>query len=141
MSLGVPEVRQAKAKARVQVFSDGLEKAVNKYLKKIVPLVIAVGSLLIVQQARAGLDWTLDECKKHYGEPTNTEPETDDAGLPQYCFNAHDLTIWVSFDAQTRKAVCVLYIGSPEQMNNDFIAKLIAQWPQSSMEEGRQRKP
>jgi hypothetical protein len=38
-------------------------------------LVVAASPLLFANTAKAGLDWTLEECKQHYGKAFNEQRE------------------------------------------------------------------
>jgi hypothetical protein len=62
-------------------------------MKKILLLLTVIASLTIAN-AQAGLGWTLDECKQHYGEalPFDVKPY---AGRVEYAFHAKGFDILV----------------------------------------------
>jgi hypothetical protein len=59
-------------------------------------LLVAVSLTILAITSKAGLGWTLDECKKHYGEPTSTE--THALGLKKLTFLVKDFYVVVQTD-------------------------------------------
>jgi hypothetical protein len=61
-------------------------------------LLLPVTIALFAKTAAAGLGWTLDECKKHYGEPTSTK--THALGILECTFSVKDFAIELETDQQ-----------------------------------------
>jgi hypothetical protein len=88
-------------------------------------LLVAVASLLLAKTAVAGLGWTLEECKKHYGEPTDSKQ--NELGLVEYSFSAHDLSITAMIDDHgTGTVVSVTYVCLAG-LDDDLIDKILKQ--------------
>jgi hypothetical protein len=77
-------------------------------IKKAILMLTAGASLTMASASQAGLGWTLDECKAHYG--TDGVPDgKDDLGLDGYLFSSPNYMISVSLD-ETGKVICETYI-------------------------------
>ncbi len=71
-------------------------------------LLVAVASLLLAKTAEAGLGWTLEDCKKHYGEPSGSMANS--SGVNDYFFSAKGFDIRVAIDKSgDGKVVAVKY--------------------------------
>jgi hypothetical protein len=99
-------------------------------------ILIALTALWACAAAKAGLGWTLDECKKHYGEPTSTEAHA--LGLKRYSFLVKDFHVVVETD-KTGKVGFISY--TRDSINDELAVQIMQQnapnvvWKPYAMEE------
>jgi hypothetical protein len=72
--------------------------------------------------AKAGLGWTLAECREHY-KTEGTPSGKDDLGLDEYTFNAQNYDINVAFDS-IGKAISIRYMTAV--FDDEEIDKILA---------------
>jgi hypothetical protein len=80
-------------------------------------LLIALATALFAETAAAGLGWNIEECKKHYGEPTKVE--THGLGLKKFTFLVKDFYIV----AETDKTGKVGYTSYTRPIIDEELAK------------------
>jgi hypothetical protein len=83
-------------------------------------LILAAGMHAV--SAKAGLGWTLAECREHY-KTEGTPSGKDDLGLDEYTFNAQNYVINVAFDS-IGKAISIRYMTAV--FGSEEIDKILA---------------
>jgi hypothetical protein len=107
------------------------DQGTNKMISKTVLLLMAVASLLMTNKASAHIGWTLDQCKKHYGEPAEVHPENADDTVKNYLF--HNV-VWgpglpYEISAEFSNGTCVVisyYHPNFEQFTSKEIENLVS---------------
>jgi hypothetical protein len=98
---------------------------------------ILIATALVTKTALAGLGWTLEECKQHYGEPTRTQSHA--LGLMEYFFSVKDFIIEVETDPKGK----VGYITHERSPIDDELATQLMQQnaPKATWELGSSATP
>jgi hypothetical protein len=98
-----------------------LEKATQRKIKKILPIILTV--TILATTAKAGLGWSLEECIQHYGKPeyTSSDPFTD---FLSYHFKTKSFEI-IGLLNNTGKVVGITYFSQElsEQDINILLAR------------------
>ena len=97
-----------------------LEKATQRKIKKILPIILTVTILATTAKARLG--WSLEECMQHYGKPeyTSSDPFTD---LPSYHFKTKSFEI-IGLLNKAGRVVGITYFS--HEMSEQDINNLLA---------------
>jgi hypothetical protein len=68
-------------------------------IKKALLILMASASLTIANSAKAGLGWSLSECRDHYGNSLQPNP-TSDYGRQKYLFRTgeYNISVWLLDD-------------------------------------------
>jgi hypothetical protein len=77
---------------------------------------------LFSKTAVAGLGWTLDECKEHYGEPIQSTAHA--LGIAEYVFSVRDFFIDVDIDQKGKVGLIIYHKSS---LDEDVITQLLEQ--------------
>lgn len=98
---------------------------------------LLIATALLAKTAVAGLGWTLEECKKNWGEPIRTQSHA--LGLMEYGFSVKDFVIDVETD-QKGKVGYITYERSP--IDDELATQLMQQnAPKATWEIGSSAKP
>lgn len=101
-------------------------------------VLVSTSIALLTKTATAGLGWTLEECKKHYGEPTDSKANS--SGVTDYFFSVKGFQIRVGIDKSgDGTAVGVKYIKS--LISDDVITELLNQNPPNAVWQEQKNLP
>jgi hypothetical protein len=72
-------------------------------MKTVILSMVALASLTIASSAYAGLGWSLDECRQHYGQE---DPENHSAQATVFNVKGYEIDVWFLNQKVSRIAYC-----------------------------------